>query len=296
MRRPGKIYLNGTTVDWLPRNTANVDHFNGERNFDKRTYRIGFNQRMEIYDAITAQHHQASQVNAWFHTFLTLTFRDTKVPEKPNECITRFFKEMKRWGFQNYVWTREIGPVGGLVHYHYTTVGPSRPVGDINDLWCHIRKDYSSNAVRTEKDPRTGKYRMVINSIVAARAYVAKYMTKEYTKRGTLPEIPAGVTQVPGKVWARSHDLAFEPVPWDSPCDLAYDDYYGAKGKVHDGDHARVGRVRAELAYQVYQEARASWQQSIQAFSESEQLVSERREKASQRAALARSQGKLFDK
>ena len=260
--RDGKLFLNGTVVDWFPRRNTKLETPN--RNHSKKAFRISFKQRMAIYDAITYQNYQASQQNNLYHTFLTLTFPKDNVPYRPNDCVTQFFKQIKRKGFVNYCWTREIGEAGGLVHYHFTTVGKYTPIATLNQVWGKCRGHEAPNALRSSINPLTGKAQMVIHNLHAARAYVAKYMTKDYHGKCVTPSAEF-VTQPPGRVWARSHDLNFPPVSLPDATGLARHEYYGS-GRVFESDFARVGSVKSKHAYYLYSGMRTDWNQTLETF------------------------------
>ena len=242
-----KLYANGTAVQY-PDNRNK--RYNLERSENsKKTFEIRFKQRMKIYDAVTYQNYQANQDGKFNHCFITLTFRAGKVPENPNKTVSDFFDKMRKVGFKNYVWVREIGEKGLLCHYHCTTVGPRLPVfsndkWSINGCWCETRRDYSPNGVRSGINPATGKRQLIINSLFNARLYVAKYMTKG---NGQFNE-----DRLTGRKYAISNDLHLNPLDIDYALDFCFHPYYNSKKDIFYTQWATVGQVQPEKAMNLY--------------------------------------------
>lgn len=250
------------------------------RNRTERSYNIRFKQRMKIYDAITFQHVQAANDPHLNHCFLTATFRAGNVPANPNNVFSDFCERIRKAGFLNYVWTRELTKLG-TVHYHFTTVGPKRPINSksgwsINQCWSECRKDYSPNAIRsstiffcrncgaravTNKKPCCNQInfkpvnQMVINSIDNARGYVAKYISK----MGSFDEkskkfVCYDQSRIGGRIYAVSNDLIKPPLDYPQALDLCYMPYYSDGKDVRKYDFSSVGGIKYKLAPQVYSE------------------------------------------
>jgi hypothetical protein len=263
----GKLYLNGTVVHYAD-SLGNTTRFNGSRNHSKKSYKLNFKQKQKLYDAITYQHDQANRNGLLHHSFITLTFDGSRIPDNPNSCVTAFFNKWRKRGATSYTWVREKGERGNLVHYHATTVSPKFPINskagwNINQCWCDSRGYYSANAVRTAtvfdclschrqyrnhkpKSCHCGKSNfrsfnsMQINSLISARKYVAKYLTKDDTKTEN-----DGL----GRVYAVSNDCAFEPVPVSGFTALSLmNDKFWSTGWTHKTEFSTVGQVRADLS------------------------------------------------
>lgn len=239
----GKTYLNGTVVNHVVSRTTRTEFGQEEatdkRNRTKRQYRIKTKQRNKIYDAITYQNWYASRERDLHHCFITLTFARERVPENPNQCVSDFFDKMGKKGCENYVWVREIGTKGHLVHYHATYVAPRLPINtkkgwSINRCWCESRGYYSGNAVRTER-----KSGLVVKDVVRARQYVAKYMSKA----------EANQDHVKGRIYAVSNDLIFEPAVTREAVYIAA---HLCNADFFQTDWATVGYVQPQLAVDWY--------------------------------------------
>ena len=239
----GKTYLNGTVVNHVVARCTRTEFGQADatdkRNRVKRQYRIKSKQRNKIYDAITYQNWDASRSNDLHHCFITLTFARDRIPENPNQCVSTFFDKMVKRGCKNYVWVREIGTKGHLVHYHATYVAPRLPINtkkgwSINRCWCESRGYYSGNAVRTER--RSG---LVVKDVVRARQYVAKYMSKA----------EANQDHVKGRIYAVSNDLIFEPAVTREAVYIAA---HLCNADFFQTDWATVGYVQPQLAVNWY--------------------------------------------
>lgn len=257
----GKYYLNGTCVQYAVPPILTNDQIEARNEkaretrerrkaegLTDRSYSIKFKQRMKIYDAITYQHFQASADPLLYHCFLTATFDSRRVPDRPNVVFSNFLDKIRKAGFKNYVWTRELTKIG-TAHYHFTTVGPSLPINrkkgwSLNKAWCDSRGYFSGNAIRSSINPITKRSQMVIHSLIDARQYVAKYISKANNDQ----------KQLPGRLYAVSNDLNFPPVGVKDAVGLAIHPFYSDKRDLIRGDFATIGGVRPEFSYILYEE------------------------------------------
>lgn len=256
----GKYYLNGTCVqyavppslteDQIADRTAKAIETRERRKAEgltDRTFKIKFKQRMKIFDGITYQHFHASLNSSLYHCFLTATFDSGRVPDNPNAVFSAFLDKLKKAGYRNYVWTRELTKIG-TPHYHFTVVGPRRPINAktgwcINKCWADSRGYYSGNAVRSSINPVSGKSQMVVNSLIHARQYVAKYIAKS----NDTTEDP-----FPGRVYSVSHDLNFDALPVKDAVGLAIHPFYSDGRDLIKKDYSTIGGVRPEFSMDVY--------------------------------------------
>lgn len=307
----GKYYLNGTCVNYAAVPPLISIDQTEERNYRERSFRIGFKQRMKIFDAITLQHYEASRDPSLYHCFFTATFSSDSVPDNPNNVFSKFLDKMRKAGFANYVWTRELTQKG-TPHYHFTTVGKKKPINatkgwSVNKCWCDSRGYYSSNAIRSSTiwicQNRACRRRhihevvncidcgypvkkinqAVIHDIRSARAYVAKYIAKaEGDQR-----------HVKGRTYAVSNGLTSHP-PLDIDDALMY--VYGFGGFFSDGrdvrqyDYAKIGNIKPEQCDFVYNQYREQQILDEKRRIESENMQQKRESLRNQQKIVAKTQ------
>ncbi len=249
----GKYYLNGTCVQYAVPPISRV-HEQEVREYTKRSFKIGFKQRMKLYDAITLQHFQAASDPNLYHTFLTATFEAGNVPDNPNNVFSDYLDRMRKAGFINYAWTRELTKKG-TPHYHFTIVGPKRPINakkgwSINKCWSDARGYYSGNGIRSSINPISGRSQMIINSLWHARRYVAKYISKANEDQSSIP----------GRIYAVSNDLQnCPPIPEPHAIHLANHPLYGTKNDFHRGDWSTIAEVKPEWSKHLYDQLAQSY-------------------------------------
>jgi hypothetical protein len=192
-----KIYPTGTVVSTparlkpIQRNETSFNRSTGKAAKRKQVYNWHFQAREKVRAAIIHNHFLAGEDPGLVHAFLTCTLRGGRdlhgdyglIDGGRNSTIKRFTKNLvKTYECRSYTWVRELTKAG-VPHWHVSCVMPWIDIRILNKAWVAARGgDFHPFALRSGFDQRSKRFRMEVNSLQAAMAYVSPYMSKDGVK------------------------------------------------------------------------------------------------------------------